>query len=93
VSEPRPCRRNARTCRILALIGKAASGAHFAALHKGSIKALVVVEFVILVRRWVAAKRPPPASLPFRALAYFGPLVAWFRKSTAADCGRHRYSD
>lgn len=73
MSEPRPCRRNARTCRILALIGKAASGARFAALHKGSIMALVVVGICdfgeALGRREASASSQPsvPGTGLFRA--------------------------
>jgi hypothetical protein len=75
------------------LIGKAASDASFAALHKGSIMVLVVVGICdfreALDRREASAYSQPVVP----ALVYFGPLVAWFRKSTAADCGRHRYSN
>ena len=73
MSEPRPCRRNARTCRILVLIGKAASGARFAALHKGSIMALVVVGICdfgeALGRREASASSQPvvPGAGLFRA--------------------------
>jgi hypothetical protein len=73
------------------LIGKAASGARFAALHKGSIMVLVVVG--ICDFREALDRREASASSQPVVPGTFGPLVAWFRKSTAADCGRHRYSD